>query len=124
MRAKKVLIIVLGFLGALALGVILTVYLFQGFDLQAEKPYYAVQMVNGDIYFGKISYFPRFTLKDAYIIQTVSDPTNPLGTSLQITSLSQAALWGPDEVVLNRDNVISISKVSEASQVMRGIRER
>lgn len=107
---------------ALVLGAALTVYWGQGFNLGSEEPYYAVQMENGDLYFGKITRFPKFTLRDVYIPQSFSDPTNPLGSSLRVTPLSQASIWQADEIQLNQDKILSISKVDPGSQVMQSIK--
>ena len=122
MGVKKTITVVLVLLGAAALGGVLAVYLGQGFDFAKEEPYYAVQMENGDLYFGKMTRFPKFGLRDVYIVQSVSDPTNPLGSSLRVTSLDQATIWKADKIELNDDKIISISKVGEGSQVMQAIK--
>lgn len=119
---KSKLIIILVFFGALALGAALAVYLGQGFDFAGGESYYAVQMENGDLYFGKVTRFPKFGLRDVYIPQSVADPTNPLGASLKVIPLGQVSIWQASEIQLNRDKVLSISKVAEGSQVMQAIR--
>ncbi|MBI2595041.1 MAG: hypothetical protein HYW38_02190 [Candidatus Colwellbacteria bacterium] len=122
MSVRAVVIIVLGLLIAVALGAVAALFLGGGFDLTGEEPYYAVQMENGDLYFGKITRFPKFGLRDAYIPQSVSDPTNPLGSSLRVVSLSQVSIWKASEIQLNKDKVLSISKVAEDSQVIQAIK--
>ena len=122
MGAKRTAVFFLAFLVAIALGAALAVYLGQGFNFAGEEPYYAVQMENGDLYFGKITRFPKFGLKEVYIVQSIQDPTNPLGSSLQVISLNQATIWKADRIELNRDKVISISSVNENSEVMQAIK--
>ncbi len=122
MGARRTTVFSLAFLVAIALGAALAVYLGGGFSLAGEEPYYAVQMENGDLYFGKITRFPKFGLKNVYIPQSVSDPTNPLGSSLRVIPLSQASIWKANEIQLNRDKVLSISKVDGNSQVMQTIK--
>jgi len=122
MGGKKVIILVLAFMITTALGAGLAFYLGQGFNFAREEPYYAVQMENGDLYFGKITRFPKFGLREVYIVQSVQDPTNPLGSSLRVVSLNQATIWRADRIELNRDRVISISKVNKDSQVMQAIK--
>lgn len=112
------------FLVALALGAALMAYLGGGLGIAGEEPYYAVQMENGDLYFGKLTRFPKFGLRDAYIPQSVSDPTSPLGSSLQVTPLSQVSIWKASEIELNKDKVLSISKVDRDSQVMQAIKSQ
>ena len=119
---KSKLIIILLILIALAAGAALTVYFGPGLNFAGEEPYYAVQMENGDLYFGKLTRFPRFGLRDAYIPQSVSDPTNPLGQSLRVVSLLQVSIWRASEIELNKDKVLSISKVDRDSQVMQSIK--
>ncbi len=119
---KSKLTIILVFLVALVLGAVLVIYLGQGFEFAKEESYYAVQMENGDLYFGKLVYFPKFGLRDAYIPQSVSDPTNPLGSSIRVIPLSQASIWQASEIQLNKDKVLSVSKVDKDSQVMQAIK--
>lgn len=122
MEAKRILIFVLVFLVAIGLGALIAIYLGQEFVLVKEKPYYAVQMENGDLYFGKINRFPKLVLKDVYIVQSVQDLTNPLGSSLRVTSLTEATIWRANEIELNSNKVISVSKVDDGSQVMQAIK--
>ena len=43
-----------------------------------ERPYYAVYLENGDIYFGKLRVFPYLSLSNAYFLQkNPSDSQNP-----------------------------------------------
>lgn len=121
MGAKRTAVFLLAFLAAIALGAALAIYSGKGFSFAGEEPYYAVQMENGDLYFGKITRFPGFGLKDVYIAQSVSDPTSPLGSSLRVIPLSQASIWRANEIQLNRDKVLSISKVDGSSQIMQTI---
>ena len=122
MGAKRTVAFLIAFLVAIALGAALAVYLGRVFSFVGEKPYYAVQMENGDLYFGKITRFPEFGLEEVYIVQSVQDPTNPLGSSLRVTPLDQATIWNTDRIELNRDRVVSISRVNEGSEVMQAIK--
>ncbi len=119
MGTRVIVIFVLGLLVTAVVGAFLAFYLGRGFNLGGEEPYYAVQMENGDLYFGKLSYFPRFGLREVYIVQSVQDPTNPLGGNLRIIPLSQATIWSATEIDLNKDKVLSISEVKKESQVMK-----
>lgn len=122
MGIRSIIVLILGILIAAVVGAVAAIYLGGGFNLGGEEPYYAVQMENGDLYFGKVTHFPKFGLKDVYIPQSVSDPTNPLGSSLRVISLSQASIWKANEIQLNRDKVLSISKVDVGSQIMQTIK--
>ena len=87
------------------------------------RPYSAVILASGDVYFGQLSYFPRLSLSDPYTLQTVADPNNPEQVTSQIVPLD-LLVWSPNKLFLNRDQVISISRVGEDSQVMQLIRSR
>ena len=119
MRTRTVMILILGLLIAAIVGAVMALYFGGGFDLKGGEPYYAVQMENGDLYFGKVSYFPKFSLRETYIVQSVQDPTSPLGSSLSIIPLNQATIWSANKINLNKDKVLSISEVNKESQVMK-----
>lgn len=87
------------------------------------RPYSTVILHNGEVYFGRLSYFPKLKLSDAYILQVVPDPNNPEQAVQQIVPLDLLR-WSPEALVLNRDYVVSISEVSEESEVMQLIRSR
>jgi len=88
------------------------------------RPYSAVVLATGDVYFGQVSYFPKMILLDPYTIQAVEDPETPGQPSLQLLPLSEVSIWMPKKLVLNRDQVVSVSRVGEDSQVMQLIRSR
>lgn len=79
------------------------------------KPYYAVYLNTGDIYFGKISKFPRFHLNDVYFLQrNASDQQNPLS----LAKFSNA-FWGPeDEIYINDEMIVWKAELSENSQLV------
>lgn len=77
-------------------------------------------MDNGDLYFGRLSYFPRLALEDVYVVQAVSDPSSPDKSLYQVVPL-KASVWSPDKIYLNYDNIVFIGEVGENSQVMQAI---
>ncbi|MCL5004357.1 MAG: hypothetical protein M1170_00165 [Patescibacteria group bacterium] len=61
-----------------------------------NKDYWAVYLDTGDLYFGKLSYFPKASLSNAYILQrNAQDSQNPFsisagfeqGTGIEITAI-------------------------------------
>ncbi len=84
-----------------------------------EKPYYAVYLNTGDIYFGKISNFPKFSLSDAWYIQrNPQDAQNPMSLAK-----FEQSFWGPgDKLYLNEDSIIWKAKLREDSQVLNFIK--
>ena len=75
------------------------------------------------MYFGRLSYFPRLTLTDVYVVQGVVDPLDPTQASYQVVPL-RFSIWGPSKINLNYDKIVFMGKVGEDSQVMQAIREQ
>ena len=84
-----------------------------------EKPYWAVYLDTGDLYFGKLNKFPRLSLSDVYFLQrNPDDQQNPLS----MAKFSQA-FWGPeDKIYLNEKSVVWKAKLREDSQVVQFIK--
>ena len=84
-----------------------------------EKPYWAVYLNTGDIYFGKLNHFPSFSLSDVWFLQrNTNDAQNPLSIA-KFTN----ALWGPqDKIYLNEKNIIWKTKLREDSQILNFIK--
>lgn len=83
-----------------------------------EKPYYAVYLNTGDLYFGKLDYFPKLSLKDVYFLQTNADnKENPLS----ITKFENV-FWGPkNSIYLNDEAIIWKAKLKKDSQLLQVI---
>ena len=80
-----------------------------------QKSYYAVYLETGDLYFGKLSKIPRYTLSDAYLLQrNLNDSEKPY--SLQ--RLEQV-FWQPEnKIELNPDKIVWVAKLKPGSEVM------
>ncbi|TRZ83738.1 hypothetical protein D4R86_00220 [bacterium] len=80
-----------------------------------KTPYHAVFLRTGDMYFGKLSRFPKLTLSDVWFLQ-VSNQEDQTGFNLVKFS---NAMFGPkDKMEINRENVVWISKLADNSQVV------
>ncbi len=87
----------------------------------SPKPYTAVVMVTGDVYFGQVSYFPKMTINNAYTIQGVENPQAPGEIAPQVVPV-ELLLWGPSSITVNPENVLFTSSISDESEVMAWIR--
>lgn len=105
------------FIGAVGVGV----YVFS--FVNANKPVTGVLLETGDMYFGRLSYFPRLSLEEVYVVQSVTDPLNPTQTIYQVVPL-RFSIWSPSKINLNYDKIVFMGRVGEDSQVMRAIREQ
>ncbi len=95
------------------------VWLGQNLNKGGEKasPYSVVAMSNGEILFGKLSWFPSPHLKDGWTIQQSKDDKNQVGLSLvPLTS----AIWKPvGEIYLNPAQMISWARLSAESDLVK-----
>jgi len=84
-----------------------------------ENPYYAVYLRSGDMYFGKLSRFPKLILSDVWYLQVNTQENQQTGFNLaKFTNM----VFGPkDKMEINKENVVWISKLSNDSQVVNFI---
>jgi|SRR3989344_499533 len=85
---------------------------------KGDNAYSVVYMTTGEVYIGKLSTFPDFSLSDSYQFQVVKDATDPNKSSFQLQPTSEA-LWAPKSMHIIKDNVafygslMSDSKIAE-----------
>ncbi|MEK7162907.1 MAG: hypothetical protein AAB696_01320 [Patescibacteria group bacterium] len=84
-----------------------------------EKPYWAVYLNTGDLYFGKLNRFPKMSLSDVWLLQrNPQDTKNPLSLSK-----FKEVFWGPeDKLYLNDENIVWKAKLREDSQFVQSIK--
>jgi len=102
----------------IALAIAASAYFQKG---QPSEQYSVVYLTSGEVYVGKLSYFPTMTITDAYLIQIVKDETDAAKTSFQLSPLSKT-IWSPEILRINQDQVIFSGPISETSQVMQTIK--
>lgn len=84
-----------------------------------EKPYWAVYLDTGDLYFGKLNRYPKMSLSDVWLLQRNSQDTkNPLSLAK-----FKEVFWGPeDKIYLNDEKIVWKTKLREDSQVVQFIK--
>lgn len=84
-----------------------------------NKNYWAVHLDTGDLYFGKLSYFPKLSMSDAYLLQrNAQDSQNPFSVSK-----FSNAFWGPEErIYINRERIVWKTKLKSDSQIVNFIK--
>ena len=101
--------------------VFLSIYYEIGPFKKADN-YYAVALTSGDLYFGKLSWWPSLVLSDVWFIQRDLAATST--PSLSLDKLTNV-FWGPeDKIKLNRENVLMITKLRPDSQVIQTIKSQ
>mgnify|MGYP001565601762 CR=1 FL=1 len=94
---------------------------WQKVGFKNEPSYWAVYTASGDIYFGKLSWFPKMSLSNVWYLQkNTQDAQNPFS----LARFKQSA-WGPeDKIYLNRKNIIWKARLDENSQVLKFIKNQ
>lgn len=106
-KVNKILVGIVIILGAVFVGLVSYQTLF------AETSYSAVYLRTGELYFGKITRFPYFGLKNVYMLQQTQDPSNPL----RIQKFSQV-FWGPEDYLrINREEIVWHTHIRSNSQL-------
>lgn len=102
-------------------GVIIALLIIIGFfawrEMNDRGKYYAVYLTSGDVYFGKLRFFPSLVMKDAYFLQAEE-------SGGYVLSHFSDALWEPQGTIeFNRDTVLWIAELSEASKAATFIKQ-
>lgn len=88
-------------------------------DSEKASAYSAVYMTSGDVYFGKMHWFPWPHLSNVWLIQRSVDQQNQ--QQLGLTPFTNA-FWGPtNEVYLNPHQIVFWASVRKDSQLAKGL---
>jgi hypothetical protein len=86
-----------------------------------KKQFSVVYLSTGDIYVGKLKFFPRLELQDAYLFQTIQIPGDPPQNTYQLAPLRDA-LWAPKTLFLERDKIIFYGPLALSSKAAETLR--
>lgn len=93
---------------------LIVVFFFAWREFEGRQKYYAVYTASGDMYFGKLQFFPSLIMKDAYVLQQDGQ-----GSGYFLSPFTNA-LWGPSgDIKLNRDSVIWMAEIDKESQTAK-----
>ena len=122
MLTKKILIIfAVVVIAVVATGIWFGFKLFGSEDPAGASEYSAVYTITGDIYYGKLSFFPKMKMREVWFLQRGVDPQ----TQQQQFGLAKftTAFWGPtDKIYLNPDQVLFWTKLRNDSEVARAFK--
>ena len=113
MQNKNILI------GLVVIVVVVGAILF-GRYFPGNRGYSVVYMTTGEVYVGKLSTFPGFELKDAYLYQVGKDASDPTKATFQLQPLKDA-LWAPESMHLVKDNIVFYGSLSYTSKIAETI---
>ena len=91
---------------------------FWTYQVNQNVGYSVVYLTTGEVYVGKLSTFPDFELKDAYILQIAKDATDPNKSNFQLAPVREA-LWSPRSIHLNREHVVFYGEILPDSQIAK-----
>ena len=112
-KINIILIIVCVLLGLALLGVVAWRV------INERGTYHAVFLTTGDLYFGKLTRFPTFGMKNVYFVQATGDQTNPLSIQ-KFTNV----FWGPEDVMqINKKEVVWMTKIDKESGLAKLLKE-
>ena len=77
-------------------------------------------MATGEVYVGKLTTFPRLSLEGAYQYQAVQDLKDKTKTNFQLVPVAEA-LWAPEKMFLNRNQVVFYGPIAESSQAYKAL---
>lgn len=84
-----------------------------------KNPYYAVYLQTGDMYFGRLSRFPKLILSDVWFLQASLEEQG----GVDLIKYSNAIFGPEDKIEINKENVVWISKLRDDSQVVISIQQ-
>ncbi len=87
------------------------------------RSYFVIYLVNGEIYIGKASWFPRFHLTEAYLFQANPTPGSEDNGNFQLVPLS-STLWSPKKLYFEKGQIIFSGPIDEKSRVAETLRSR
>lgn len=110
-KINKILLVLVVLLVIVLIGILL-------WQVLGSPAYYAVFLRTGDLYFGQLTRFPSFGLKNVYLLQVnQQDQQNPISIQ-RFTNI----FWGPENrLKINRDEVVWITKLNPEGQLARVI---
>lgn len=87
---------------------------------EVKNDYSVVYLATGEIYVGELSMFPKLTLSNGFILQTIKDPNDPTKNTFGLNPLKNT-FWGSEKLNLNRDHVVFYGLVGKDSQIGKAL---
>lgn len=90
-----------------------------GVNPDAPSPYSAVYLSTGDIYFGKLSWFPSPHMTNVWFIQRNTDQSGQ--TQVSFVPM-KSVFYGPmDEINFNAQDIVFSTRLKNSSQIVRAM---
>lgn len=119
MKKRIVLVAVVIVILALGLGALITFKILNKSEELTASKFTAIYMTSGDIYFGKMDWFPWPRLKSVWYLQRSVDQQNQ--PQLGIAPFKKI-VWSPiDEININPKQIILWTKVRAGSELAKAL---
>lgn len=116
---KKLIVVILIVVVVLIAFVLGLTFALEGRVSANRSPYKAVYMATGDIYFGKMSWFPKPRLKGVWYLQRGVDQNSQ--PQLGVAPFSRV-FWGPvDEIYLNPRQIVFWTSLRADSELAKAL---
>ena len=89
---------------------------------QQSTQYSVVYLQTGEIYVGKLSLFPKTTLREPYILSAVKDEKDPKKNNFQLSPLKDT-VWNTKSLTLNRSHVVFYGLLDKDSQAGKMLKD-
>ncbi|MBI2645164.1 hypothetical protein HYW94_03275 [Candidatus Uhrbacteria bacterium] len=90
---------------------------------ERSKLYSIVYLQTGEIYVGKLSFFPKVTLADPYILRVTKDEKDPKKNNFQLSPLKET-VWNTKSLTLNKPHIVFYGLLDKDSQAGRALSNR
>ncbi len=87
-----------------------------------DKAYSMVYLISGQAYIGKLSFFPKMQLQDAYLFELVQNAEDSSKTDFRLSPLSDS-VWSPKTVYLIRENVAFYAPIEATSKIAEALKQ-
>ena len=81
-----------------------------------EQGYSVVYLTSGEVYIGKLTTFPDFSLSDSHQLQMVKSATDASKNGFQLSPVNEA-VWAPEVLHLIKDNVVFYGPLMSNSKI-------
>jgi uncharacterized protein YpmB len=89
-----------------------------------DKGWQAIQLTNGDVYYGHLSTFPSLKLTDVYFIQQTQTENEEEDPGVQLVPLNDM-FFGPENTMhLEKSQVLWWTDLSENSQILQTLESK
>lgn len=119
MNKKTLVITILVIIAALGLGAYATFKVINKSPEMKASKFTAVYMTSGDIYFGKMDWFPWPRMTSVWYLQRSVDQKN--NAQLSVAAFKKV-VWSPiDEIYLNPKQILLWTKIKDGSELAKAL---